>query len=46
VGRLRALDTQSPSRVGRLRAYGNALDAETATNFLIACMDARDASNS
>jgi DNA (cytosine-5)-methyltransferase 1 len=22
------------SRVGRLRAYGNALDAETATNFI------------
>jgi DNA (cytosine-5)-methyltransferase 1 len=23
----------APARVGRLRAYGNALDAETATNF-------------
>jgi len=25
---------QTPSRVGRLRAYGNALDAETATQFV------------
>jgi len=25
---------QTPSRVGRLRAYGNALDAETATQFI------------
>jgi len=28
------------SRVGRLRAYGNALDAETATQFVAAVMDA------
>jgi DNA (cytosine-5)-methyltransferase 1 len=27
------------SRVGRLRAYGNALDAETATQFVAAVMD-------
>ena len=29
----------APSRVGRLRAYGNALDAETATQFVAAVMD-------
>jgi DNA (cytosine-5)-methyltransferase 1 len=28
----------APARVGRLRAYGNALDAETATRFLEAVM--------
>jgi DNA (cytosine-5)-methyltransferase 1 len=28
-----------PARVGRLRAYGNALDAETASNFLAAVAD-------
>ena len=28
----------APQRVGRLRAYGNALDAETATNFVEAVM--------
>ncbi len=27
---------ETPARVGRLRAYGNALDAETATEFCIA----------
>lgn len=29
----------APARVGRLRAYGNALDAETASNFLAAVAD-------
>ena len=29
----------APARVGRLRAYGNGLDAETATQFIAAVMD-------
>jgi DNA (cytosine-5)-methyltransferase 1 len=29
----------APARVGRLRAYGNALDAQTATQFVAAVMD-------
>ena len=29
----------APSRVGRLRAYGNALDAETATEFIAAVIE-------
>jgi DNA (cytosine-5)-methyltransferase 1 len=29
----------APSRVGRLRAYGNALNAETAATFILAVMD-------
>jgi len=29
----------APARVGRLRAYGNALDAETATEFCLAVSD-------
>jgi DNA (cytosine-5)-methyltransferase 1 len=29
----------APSRVGRLRAYGNGLDAETATQFITAVME-------
>jgi DNA (cytosine-5)-methyltransferase 1 len=29
----------SPARMGRLRAYGNGLDAETATGFIAAVMD-------
>lgn len=31
---------ETPARVGRLRAYGNALDAETATEFVAAVMAA------
>lgn len=31
---------EDPGRVGRLRAYGNALDLETAANFIGAYMDA------
>lgn len=33
---------EAPARVGRLRGYGNALDAETATNFIGAFMDAAE----
>lgn len=33
---------ETPSRVGRLRAYGNALDAETATEFCIAAREIAD----
>jgi DNA (cytosine-5)-methyltransferase 1 len=28
----------APSRVGRLRAYGNAINAEAATQFILACL--------
>lgn len=31
---------EDPARLGRLRGYGNALDAETATNFIAAFMEA------
>lgn len=34
------LVTEAPARLGRLRGYGNALDAEVATNFVGAFMDA------
>ncbi len=34
------LATETPARVGRLRGYGNALDAETAANFIGAYLDA------
>lgn len=34
------LVTEAPARLGRLRGYGNALDGETATNFVAAFMDA------
>ncbi len=30
----------APSRVGRLRAYGNAVDAEATTDFIVACIEA------
>lgn len=33
---------ETPARVGRLRAYGNAIDAETATQFIGAVMDVID----
>lgn len=33
------LANEAPSRVGRLRAYGNGLDAETATQFIGALLD-------
>ena len=39
VGRLCPWETEAPSRVGLLRAYGNGLDAETATTFVSAVME-------
>lgn len=33
---------EDPARLGRLRGYGNALDSETATNFIAAFMDAAE----
>ena len=41
VGRLCPWETEAPSRVGLLRAYGNGLDAETATTFVSAVMECR-----
>lgn len=37
------LAATDPSRLGRLRGYGNALDAEAAVNFIGAFMDASEA---
>lgn len=37
---LEPLAYEATARVGRLRAYGNALDAETATQFMSAAMEA------
>lgn len=43
AGRGFPLEHGAPARVGRLRAYGNAINAEAAAAFIAASVDVRNA---